>query len=425
MASNYLLSGVQAVHSNNTTFTTKEGYGSQSDIDELPELNYDNENNSFTNVNPGMYKVYIDGTLYTFVIHSTLSGFDKLVIENANNVYTIINNIRNKIILYKTHIATTTQSGDAYAMDHSVNDAIDLLAIYGKSEYNTSNATSFTNPKAFEFISMLNIKVGNDKNEYEEYLFNMKNYLKSIDDIRDTLYIDTSKNTAMFIFKTGRLVLSGYEPFELVPEYSNSSINVYRFANSLVKKSGSIYCTHIPTISWNNMTNTSYIRNGICISTEDSNIYFKIKRSDFNDKTAFTDEIKRWSNLTNDEISDSDYLYNGTIATPVTLLYELAQPSYKHIVLSDYKIPTFFNKSYIFIHPYKQNKETEQLLSNIIGLVPKNGVIQSAIKQLAETSSHEEVLNNNDIITGITTDNSINVGQTISFMYFYKHLRIN
>ena len=87
---NQLFSGVQLIHKNNHTYTTREGYANPDDVAELPELEWNGEGSSYYNLNPGLYKININGTTYAIMIHDTLSGSNRLVIDNLNHAYIIL-----------------------------------------------------------------------------------------------------------------------------------------------------------------------------------------------------------------------------------------------------------------------------------------------------------------------------------------------
>ena len=208
MMPNDLYSGVQLIHSNNKIYTTIEGYASNYDISKINELPYNGTTQEYANLNPGMYKVNINGTLYALLIHDTLSGSDKLTITSNKNAYAIIDNKRYNLILYKINEAKEIQSA-GYIMDHSINDYIDLLVIDGLTKFNPINSATdisdinFSNYGTFNFISMLNIKVSNKTGKYEQYVFNLKNYIKSIKyrstQICDTVYLEAYKNKARIL----------------------------------------------------------------------------------------------------------------------------------------------------------------------------------------------------------------------------------
>ena len=400
MAPNELYSGVQLIHSNNKVYTTMEGYASNYDISKINELPYNGAVQEYANLNPGMYKVNINGTLYALLIHDTLSGSDKLTITNNKNAYAIVDNKRYNLILYKINEAKEIQSA-GYVMNHSINDSIDLLVIDGLTKFNPINGTTsisdinFSNYGTFNFISMLNIKVSNKTGKYEQYVFNLKNYIKSIKyrstQICDTVYLEAYKNKVLFIFRTGRLIFTGYETFELLPEYSNDYSFVFRFNNTLVKENAIINCSHIKYIEWDKLVDRNYYNSGICagIEGQPKGFYFKINKNDFYDIESFKGNLGKLG---------------------LTVLYELAQPSYKHIPLSNYKINTFYNTSWIAVNPYKNlSNNIVYPLNSIVGVISKNNIIKSVIEQINESGNpeyYEAILTENNIFRNIGIRNN-------------------
>ena len=427
MAISNLFSGVQAIHSNNNTYTTREGYVSDFDLKEMISLTY-SSGREYSNLAPGMYRITIDGEIYIFLLHDTLSGSDKLVIDNQYNAYTIISSKKESIILYKANNGKIIQTR-GNLLPHTVNDYLDMLVMDGITNFTTDGEVSLTHPGKLEYISMISIKITDENDNAEEYLFNMKAYLKGLNNIHDTLYLDSANNKALFCFKLGRIVFTGSEIITEVPEYSNNTVGVYFYSNPLVKQSGDLICTHLPVITWSQMKNTSYTNSGVCSGAGiDQGFYFKIPRTVCADAQAFKDIITEWYTMTTEEldtIRDAEYsaavdkkgTSNGvvrriTINSEFTITYELHNQQFKHVALDSYKIPTFYNTSWIICTPYKNPNITyiRQSLSNIMGLVPKNGIMKSIIEQMEESgdpASYQKILNENRIIRNITTSDAI------------------
>ena len=425
-----LFSGVQLIHKNNHTHTTREGYALPEDIDNMIELPWNGEGSEYHNLNPGLYKINIDGTQYSIMMHDTLSGENRLIIKSVNNAYTLIGLKPHKVYLYKLNQAPIIDRL-GYRVPYSVNDAFDLFVVDGVTRCKAGNSVSMRWPGELEFISMMNIRVSTSEDEYDDYLFNMKNYLKSIDldkdhKVHDTMYLERAVNRATFIFRTARLVLTGREPFETVTEYSNGYVNVFRYANPLIKPSGLVKCSHLPTIDWEDMINTNYINEGICLSPDgvDPAIYFKLPVSGFKDLEAFQAEVLRWYRVSPEEerllrwtearehmaalgYDPNTVLLHSITACPVTICYELNRPQYKQLTLDSYNINTKYNECWIEVKPYRApGKHTRQWLKNLIGLVPKNGVIKSMAEQLEESGSAEkyaQILEENEIWDNLFT----------------------
>ena len=430
---NPLYAGIQYNHSNNRTHTTSEGYTNTEDLQETPELApyTSGEVQEYYNLNPGMYQVRIDGTLYGLLIHDTLSGADRLVIEAKDRAYTVIGTVRHKLFLYRMHEGQIVQS-KGHVLKHSVNDFIELLVMEGTTRVTHDFAgVSMEHPSKMEFTSIINIRIAKEDDTYEDYLFNMKNYLKSIDigDYRvcDKIYLEANKNKALFIFKVGRLVLTGFEGFETVVDYSNDDVMVIKYLTTNVKLNSKIICSHIPTMDWEDMINPDIVSYGICagISDETQGFWIKVPRADYPDLDSFRKELIRWHRMTSEELTQiRNDEYNNDVQkavlqgydvsfvrrhlyanTPVMLSYELNTVLYKHLTLDNYNINTYFNRCWIMVYPYQPaTRGILQYIDGIFGLVPKDGIIKSFEEQNVESGDiayRDQILRENDPIYDI------------------------
>jgi len=411
-----LFGGVQMVHKSNHTYTTREGYAYKDDYEQTPELEFDNtlEVNQYFNLNPGLYKVNIDGTMYALMIHDTISGSNYLAIKNKKKAYTVLGLNTHPIPLYIFHEGNTIESR-GHVLPHTVNDRLDLFIMDGETRCKAGNHVSMRYPGLLELISIMNIHIKTE-DTIDEYLFNMKNYLKSVRNgrhcVRDTMYLDAARDTAMFIFRTGRLVLSGEESYEYVPELSTEYVNVFKYDLPLAKASGLIQCSHLPTIKWKHMKDTSYINEGICISPEGYGraIYMKVPVLEYADLEAFSKDVKRWFKVSKSEERfiqwnrareearilgmDPDKIHlHSIVACPVTIIYELERQTYKQLTLEDYDIKTKFNKCWLDVHPYRPvGKYTIEEYEELEALIPKNGYMRT-MKEQEELSGNPEMRN--------------------------------
>ncbi len=436
---NQLFSGVQLIHKNNHTYTTREGYANPDDVAELPELEWNGEGSSYYNLNPGLYKININGTTYAIMIHDTLSGSNRLVIDNLNHAYIILGLHTHMVYLYELHDYQIIESLGCVLPD-TVNDYLDLFVVDGVTRCKAGNSVSMRHPGLLEFISMMNIAISTEQFK-DEYLFNMKNYLKSIDldennRVCDTMYLEAARNRALFVFRTARLILTGHEKYTKVEEYSTNKVNVFKYDNTLCKASGLIRCSHLPTIAWEEMIDTSYIDEGICISPEgvDRAIYFKVPVAEFATLDDFINEVKYWYMTDTEKARAREYdrvkarqdnldaeaepiIYKTIYACPVSICYELEHTTYKQLTLDDYKINTYFNKTWIVVNPYKSIDDNFALeaLDNIIGLVPRDNVIKTVAEQLMESGNldkYEDILRENIKYSHLLVKNSVNASAT-------------
>ena len=427
-----LFNGVQSIHGHNYTHTTREGYAYIDDIEDLPEIQYDPNVVEYYNLNPGLYKININGTMYALMIHDTISGSNRLIIENPNNVFTLMGLTEHRVPLYVLHDGTIIEN-KGILLDHSVNDALDLFIVDGITKRKVlDDKVSMKYPSEFQFMSMLDIRVSTDTIQ-DDYLFNMKNYLKGIyydrkHKVCDTMYLDRAVNRALFIFRTARLILTGYEKYEEVEEYESLEVGVYKLVNPLCKSGGLIQCSHLPVIKWEQMTDPTFLFQGICMAPSDSGeraVYFKLPKFLYPNMQSFIDDIMRWYKADKEHerevkwgqareeakargINPDSILLHSIEACPVTILYELATPQYSHLTLDNYDINTYFNKCWIDVYPYRpQGKYNTEFINDLIGLEPKNGVMKTIAQQLEESddpSKYTQIISYNNIWRDILID---------------------
>lgn len=420
-----LFFGVQAIHTNNRTHTTQEGYAHIDDINSMPSITYSSGVKEYYRLSPGLYKVCINGTTYCFMIHDEMSGSDRFVIEALDHTYCIINGKKTYTPIYKLHDQFIEEHG--YPLNHSVNAHLDLLVVNGKTKWDRSSVGSFKYPCKMNFSSIYNIRVTKSDGSYEEYLFNTKQYLKSVDfydkEVCDTLYLDAATKKALFAIKTKRVVLSGFERFTEYSSYSTNDIIVIRYEDAFAKHNGRVKCTHLPTIPWSKIIDTSYTNEGVCCGPSNySGIWFKINRKDCPDLEAFRDALKYWNNVTETQLkADRQEQYRHEVAaaralglpaslitlhesvvTPFIIVFESAVTEYKTLLLDSYEIPTYYDKCWLQVIPYTPEDIGIEWLDNIIGIIPNNGIIPSMASQMNETTAH--IRANNRIITNLIAD---------------------
>lgn len=430
-----LFSGVQMIHKNNHVHTSREGYMLKEDIDEIKEVQYNGEGTILTNLSQGMYKININGTMYVFLLHDALVGSDRVIINNEDDYKLYVALKRRPFYIYKVNEATEI-ARYGYEMLHTVNDKLDLFVMDGYTRFKENKLMwDLDHPRKIEFTSTYNIQITDSKGKYTDYIFNTKSYLKSISvdnikahDICDRIYVEGALNRALILFKLGRIVFSGYEPFEKVNEYSDNFVSVYRYANKMVKPNSHLRCTHLPAVSWEEMIDISYQENCICAGIDESTqgFYIKVKKSEYPDweslknkflywylareetiKPLRVEEYEEFKEKTNHGITLIDYLnINPPIATPVSVEYELTNQEWRQIAIENYKIPTYFNTTYMIISPYEVNHATREILKDIVGVVPKDGIIKSKAQHEIESGNTEmyyKILEENNILRNLIT----------------------
>lgn len=416
---NELFQGVQMNHKNNHTHTTREGYMLDEDFKIIPIVEY-NEKPTFLYMLPqGIYKVLIAQEWYVFMVHDVLGPADFIKIEDQFNAV-VVNNMTSKpLYLRKVNLGCELKS-DGFYLQHTVNDKLDMLIIDGLTKYGDGCYTSFDNPRNIEFTSMYDIQL-KDKNLNETNLvLSTKTYLKSIDEgyggIFDRLYIESEIGRALFLFRLGRLVCSGYEPWVLREDLSTNSYNVFYYESKMIKPNSHIRCTHLKNYTYKDLIVDSKYTEGICSGpTEDSQgLFIKVNSIQFPDYEALKLELQKWFTMTQEEAEQLNLdlfekrnktgLFSSlaqyreafpVISTPFTVVYELTNPEFKELAIDNYEVPTFFDAMYMLIHPFKPAPYVKATLGNLLAIMPRDGVLKSMQEQLKETN--EQIIANNVI----------------------------
>lgn len=425
------LAGAQLLHKTNITKSpTLEGYITDQDFDNLVKLSsFSGTRKEYTNLTPGLYKVKINGIYYALCIHENIVSPNKLVIEGLNKAYTIMGATAFHIPMYLIHNGYISELY-GQLVDHSVNDHFDLLCIDGKSKISGGDNT-MDHPSKIDFCSIMNIRVTKLDGTYDEYLFNMKTYLNSLEYtnlnvdyvIYDRCYIDKAVGRALFVLKTTRYIMNGFEEFIEESSYSNDDVMVLYLKNTSVKKKSYPRCSHLKLISWAEMIDKSVITEGICAGQSSSTIglWIKLPRAKYPNKEAFLEACKYWYNVSQEEIDsirEQEYqdelskvasmglnsrfaIKKDAIASPIVVLYENTNPVYKNIALDSYDINTYYNKCWICVEPYSnETPEIIAALDDVIGLVPKDGRMRS-YKELI-SSSYSSVMNAHNVYRQLT-----------------------
>ena len=433
-----LLQLIQMIHRNNHVHTTNEGHIESADLDRFTLLDI----GWHTNINPGLYRVELDGTQYAFALHDAIVGVDRLIINNANDIMEMVNGEVKRIASYKLNIGDIEVDDGVYTLNNSVNDYISILVIDGKSKFDNISALSrdIDAPQELNAPSMFSVNTENENGEKEEFVIVMKNYLKSLNDendIKDILILDAANYKATFIFKVGRIAISGNEPWQKINEYSSDDVSVYYYNNPMIKLGSPINCTHFESISWDDLTDTNVLKDGICagITEETQGIFIKvlnrkIKIKDENDVDAYNliPFLREWYTLKEREYNND----NSLKSLPMELEFALVSTDYRTITLDSYKINTYFNKTYISINLYRNSKAIlpREFINEIVAVVPKDGIIKSVDQQEIESGNpayYNKILDEN-IILGGTNNTGLEIDEDLSLikiMYFYKHFKIS
>lgn len=340
--------GVMSIDSHNYTRTSREGYVSDADYDSLPVLEYTPEPpidyNRFTNLNPGLYRTTIEDRDYAVMLHHSYHDGDEFIIKNAADMFGIVGMHKVPTTPYILHRGLEMDN-DAVILNSTCNDHLDMLVVNGQSKLVMDSQEPdqyFTHPAQIKDISMIRASVTNVNGTNKNYLMNLKSYIRGIEDkytgkgVYDRLYLNSEQNKASFEHKIGSIRLSGYEDYKLIEEHSSNGYIIVELKMEQIKLDSNLICSHFKTITEQSiLEHTGYI-NGIASSATEHKLYFKVNKTLFNDVESFVSGLRLESER----------------GKPVTVLYEYTRPQYNTVMLNDYYINLFFNKTWVELGSY-------------------------------------------------------------------------
>lgn len=304
-------------------------------------LNYKAPQTIFTNLMPGIYLIVIDKLSYLFNLQDALTGDDKLVVNNIYDAYTNIDGEINKINIYRYAGKAEYENG-FYNLPNTVNYYISKIALDGYTKLVLPDGISEQSPyNPAELLSIGSINIitkGNDEDQQDNFVINLKNNIKKLPcGISDLFVMDYENIFAYIIFRIGRMIITGNENWELVNHNDKYSIFFYKYDIMAAGEDNStITCNYFPSITYNAMMNDSTKQYAISNSNDASNrgIYIRIP----------VDIVEP------DIIEFKKYLRSKfTSDNPIIVEYLLNETKYKSVLLDEYTIKTYFNKTLLSV----------------------------------------------------------------------------
>ena len=332
------LDGVLGNHTNNHTMFTREAYAPKMTYDEIPELELDkdSEYTILYNINPGLYKINIDGTIYAILIHDKLEKYDKLVIKSQYDIFEIYNLQAVNVIPYKLHDGLEV-SEYGHRLKHTLNDNIDIIYCTGKTYHKLTK--DFNNPMRFKHLSDLNIRIRNRKGQVFNTILPLKTNLKSIGQVHkdnyiyDKLYLDSYKKRALFEYRLTSIKLTGFEQFiEYEDMCDNKDYHILFFKCPNIKEESYIESSHFIS----GYITDIYSTNNNIIASSANGIYLKIHNSIYGN--SLTEFKTRLNNM-----------YSKGQA--IEIIYQNKNSTYQNMILDNYNIRLFYGYTDIVIIP--------------------------------------------------------------------------
>lgn len=391
---------IEFIHKTNYTHTTRvcninnnhlaNGYG----INELKM----NSNGIFSDLNPGLYCIEIDGIVYYFDLYIPVDFEDTLCIKNPFNVYATFGYKKYPILLYKM---VDNNDNNNVSINNTVNDAFDMIVINGKTSTIPSNYYNIQNlfaikPNNNTFLStrqLLNSKYNMDEisssntiinniactnedyygestssnkpcdirsisgfkiitskesiNDEDNYLdIYLKNNVKSLPNgIKDTFILNSELQEHHIVYRIGRKVFTGNEDWKFIEDNSTDDYYLYWLSDNNVLSEDSdnnLNCTHFENIQSSKLFEKDINKMGISTGFGDifTNGFFirvqkDIMEPDPNDKEV---TFKNWLR------------HQIESGIPLIVEYPLNSFKYKTVLIDEYHINTYFNKTNIKIN---------------------------------------------------------------------------
>lgn len=395
------------VHSNNHT-QTKKVCTINSKL-QYENLTADNLPVEFSDLSPGIYCITINSKEYFFDLFMYIGPNDKekLIIKNENNAYILLRDAQYTINLYEKVSSVTKNKTE---LNNTVNNYMDMIVINGKTiqypykpnditdrlavipnngdipssdlqlieskslseleEYNTifrnldyvkfgsynieveedeydTSDKSLDNPYSIKSISKFYINTKPDNIEsYTELEVYLKNNIKSLPNgIKDTFILNSLQCQNHIIYRIGRGIITGGEECKFLETLSNNKTWLFWIPNAFIKSENAdknIVCSHFNTDSYTNIIKTNNTKASVSsgYGTYKNGILIRIPILENTNNINATPIIvfKNWLR---------SQVYNGT---PVIIEYTLDEPIYKTVLLDEYHINTYFNKTNILLN---------------------------------------------------------------------------
>ena len=320
------LDGLQLIHAHNRTLAVREGHMSIDCANSIRILYADTSNVSyiaFNELEPGAYIANVNGTMLAFVLYEHITGPDELIIKSRNNIFSIHNLVKHKIIPYilNTDIDNTSRYG--HRISRAVHDTLEVFSTTGYTEY--VDSVNAYNPGRITMTDKLYVRtISGGRFEYSD--INLMSPINSLsDNVRDHVYVDRYLNKTMYKFNVGRLILSGEE------QWQELSDGIFYYPSTEPYEYGIVKSSHFKSIEYVDITRYSSPNYGICAGPADRRGFYIKTRPEEPQKL---DEFKA---LLRDKFTNGD---------SIQVLYRLTKPIFR-ILPTGAKIQLPFKNGYM------------------------------------------------------------------------------
>lgn len=241
----------------------------------------------------------------------------------------------------------------------------------------------------------------------------LKNNIKALPDgTKDTFILNAEQQRHHLIYRVGRRVFTGNEPWSVCTEYSNDKCYVLFTPEPNLKDNNSktnIMCSHFDIDRSSIILNPNKYDCGMCsgdTAEYGRGFYIKVEKEFFPDTTI--DKIQWFCALLLEQLKTEH---------PVVVEYALLTYRYRTVLIDEYHAKTYYPKTFVKLNAlydvsyfYKGLEgdglsidEIEDTQDNIgfLAVVPKNGLIPSSVEQIAESNTLIELSKDNIIIENI------------------------
>ena len=334
--SNTYLPLTSLLHANNHLRTQRVCTMASTHYANIPIIGDIANGNEFSNLNPGIYGVTIDGDTYYFDLYIAVAPGEWLIIKNKYLAYAIVAAKRYPIILYK--YKNTKEDRNAIRLYNTINEYLNMIIVDGASLKSSGSLTS---------ISSLTIATNSTNVAPEENsIIDLKNNIKSLPSGRNDLFIlNAEQQQCHIVYNIARKVFSGGEDWQYVAEGSNSASYLFYLKddNVIVDDTGNnILCSQLAARRGSKMIpatgDSLATANGIALGYLDNSRGFYVRLTKSLIEEDPDDMVRSFRNKL------VEMLVSGT---PMIVEYALENPIYKTTLIDEYHIDTFFANTYL------------------------------------------------------------------------------
>ena len=290
------------------------------------------------NLDAGLYEINIDSNEYIIDVYFKLSEGDCIIIKDKFNIALYRSGNPYPVIAYlKESVINTSQSS---TLNNTVNSNLDAIVLSSYIDMSVSKGT-LEKPVRINRVNSITINTKIDDYTKDEFNISLKRSLGCLPNgVMDYFIINNEQQIAHEIINTRREILSDGMNWQYQEDYSTTDYYVFFANKSNVKCNNdntSLRCTHFETVSFDDIINSNIKKDCIAVSNNSGNngIWIKIKSSLLNVENN-EDINTEFSNFINSKLKSEN---------PIYIEYQLTKTLFNTILIEDYNIKTWFNKT--------------------------------------------------------------------------------